>query len=271
MNTSALLRPCVFCLVLLATTHVIQAFAPPELPLQSNSIPKRASGRATAPPSLAYDASLLKTMKKPQTVADYFLLLPEGYFTQYGSTSSTVRGFDTKMRRTILSATTSDSARMLGVELFTGALEIKNKYLIVNTPESSRGYSFSVALWTLKNKQTLVGFCRRRWQREGSGSEVAFLIFENNQWKDVTAQVFPEFPMTTFFNWSGLKKYPTLKAPVDIELARAEQAIIVRLDMLTLEQMPELKPIGTGLGKAVNIRTLELRLQNDIFSITNKY
>lgn len=104
------------------------------------------------------------------------------------------------------------------------------------------------------------------------GAEVAFLTFENNQWQDVTAKVFPEIPMTTFFSWSGLKKYPRLKAPLDIELARAEQAITVHLDMLTLQQMPELKPIGgAGLEKTVNIRTLEVRLKDDVFVITNKY
>lgn len=230
-----------------------------------------ASGRAMHPSSLSYDTELLKTIKKPQTVVDYFLLLPEAYFTHYGATTSSVKSFGTKTRRTILSSFSSDTSKMLGVELFTGALEIKNKYLIINTPENSAGYSFSVALWTLKNKKTLVGFCRRRWQREGAGTEVAFLTFENNKWQDVTAQVFPDIPLTTFFSWSGLKKHPHLKAPLDIELARGEQAIIVHLDMLTLQQMPELKPIGAGLEKSVTIRTLELRLNNDIFMITNKY
>lgn len=231
-----------------------------------------ASGRATPPASLNYDTKLLKTIKKPQTVVDYFLLLPEAYFTHYGATTSSVTSFDTRKRRTILSSFSSDTSKMLGVELFTGALEIKNKYLIVNTPESDKGYSFSVALWTMKNKKTLVGFSRRRWQRDGIGTEVAFLTFENNQWQDVTAQVFPDIPLTTFFSWSGLKKHLHLKAPLDIELARGEQAIIVHLDMLTLQQMPELKPIGVaGLEKSVTIRTLELRLNNDVFSIMNKY
>lgn len=230
------------------------------------------SGRAAHPASLNFDTDLLKIIKKPQTVVDYFLLLPEAYFTHYGATTSSVKSFDTQTRRTILSSFSSDTSKMLGVELFTGALEIKNKYLIINTPESSEGYSFSVALWTLKNKKTLVGFCRRRWQREGVGTEIAFLTFENNTWRDVTAQVFPDIPLAAFFSWSGLKKYPHLKAPLDMELARAEQAIIVHLDMLTLQQMPELKPIGAGgLEKTVNIRTLELRLNNDAFTITNKY
>ena len=229
------------------------------------------SGRAVPPTSLSFDTDILKTIKKPQTVVDYFLLLPEAYFTHYGTTTSSVTSFDTRKRRAILSSSSSDTSKMLGVELFTGALEIKNKYLIINTPENSAGYSFSVALWTLKNKKTLVGFCRRLWKREGAGTEVAFLTFENNKWQDVTAQVFPDIPLTTFFTWSGLKKYPHLTAPLDMELARAEQAIIVHLDMLTLQQMPELKPIGSGLEKTVNIRTLELRLTNDIFTITNKY
>lgn len=229
------------------------------------------SGRATPPASLSYDTELLKTIKKPQTVVDYFMLLPEAYFTHYGTTTSSVTSFDTRKRRTILSSFSSDTSKMLGVELFTGALEIKNKYLIINTPENSAGYSFSVALWTMKNKKTLVGFCRRLWKREGAGTEVAFLTFENNKWQDVTTQVFPDIPLTTFFTWSGLKKYPHLTAPLDMELARSEQAIIVHLDMLTLQQMPELKPIGSGLEKTVNIRTLELRLTNDIFTITNKY
>jgi hypothetical protein len=231
-----------------------------------------ASGRAMPPASLSYDTELLKTIKKPQTVVDYFLLLPEAYFTHYGATTSSVKSFGTRTRRTILSSFSSDTSKMLGVELFTGALEIKNKYLIINTPENSEGYSFSVALWTLKNKKTLVGFCRRRWQREGVGTEVAFLTFENNKWQDVTAQVFPDIPLTTFFSWSGLKKYPHIKAPLDMELARSEQAITVHLDMLTLQQMPELKPIGAaGLEKSVTIRTLELRLNNDAFAIVNKY
>ncbi len=229
-------------------------------------------GRALPPASLAIDALTAKAIPKPQTVVDYFLLLPEGYFTQYGSTSSSVKHFDTKTRKTILTCFTSDTAAMRGVDLFTGALELKNKYLIINTPENSEGYSFSVALWTLKNKKTLVGFCRRRWQRNGAASEVAFLTFEQNRWTDVTTKVFPEIPMTTFFTWSGLKQYPNLKAPLDIELARSEQAITVHLDMLTLQQMPELKPIGTrGLEKTVPFRTLEMRLVNDVFMITNKY
>lgn len=231
-----------------------------------------ASGKASPPQSLAVDVAILKAIPKPQTVVDYFLLLPEGYFTQYGSTTSSVKQFPTATRKTILTCFTSDTATMRGVELFTGALEIKNKYLIVNTPEGSQGYSFSVALWTLKNKRTLVGFCRRRWERNGTASEVAFLTYENSRWTDVTTKVFPEIPMTTFFTWSGLKQYPNLKAPIDMELARAEQAIIVHLDMLTLQQMPELKPIGTrGLEKTIPFRTLEMRLRDDAFTITNKY
>lgn len=230
------------------------------------------SGRILPPQSLRIDPTLQKTIPRPQTVVDYFLLLPEGYFTQYGSTTSSVKQFPTATRKTILTCFTSDTATMRGVELFTGALEIKNKYLIVNTPEGSQGYSFSVALWTLKNKKTLVGFCRRRWERNGAASEVAFLTYENSRWTDVTTKVFPEIPMTTFFTWSGLKQYPNLKAPIDMELARAEQAIIVHLDMLTLQQMPELKPIGTrGLEKTIPFRTLEMRLRDDAFTITNKY
>ena len=112
-----------------------------------------ASGRVQTPRSLLYDKDYLRSIRKPQTVAEYFLLLPEGYFTQYGSTTSSVRSFGTRTRRKILSSFSSDTSKMLGVELFTGALEIKNKYLIINTPENSEGYSFSVALWTLKNKK----------------------------------------------------------------------------------------------------------------------
>ncbi|TAD92882.1 MAG: hypothetical protein EAY75_01580, partial [Bacteroidetes bacterium] len=89
--------------------------------------------------------------------------------------------------------------------------------------------------------------------------------------QEVTAQVFTPLKMTEFFQWSGLKKLPNLQAPVDYELARSEQAIIGRLDMQLLAKMPELQPIASGLERHVQIRTVEIRLKDSIFAVTNKY
>jgi hypothetical protein len=251
--------------------------------------------------SLAFDTSLLNTMKQPQTVVDYFLLLPEALFDYKGKTAP----FDTKVRQTVLGVTNGDSAKLMGYTMFAGAVEVKNKYLIVNTPDGADGYSFSVALWTLSGTvpasatattptptpttattkrskkatvtaqltapQTLIGFCKRRWEQHATTSVVQFFTFNGKQWREVTASVFPTIQITEFFQWSQLKRYPALRPPLDIELARAEQAIIVHLDMRSLKRMPELQPIADGLDRNVQTRTLELRLKNGVFAISNKF
>ncbi len=223
-----------------------------------------------------FETSLLKTLRPPYSVADYFLLLPESLFEYEGK----MKPFDTKSRRLILQSGTSDSARMNGVDFFLGALETFKTFLVINTPESDKGTSFSVAQWTYKTlppkakkpiMKPLIGWCKRRWAGQGSTSEVRFFTFENAQWQEVTARVFAPVKMTEFFQWSGLKKLPNLKAPVDYELARSEQAIIGRLDMQLLARMPELQPIAGGLERNVQIRTVEMRLKDSVFAITNKY
>jgi hypothetical protein len=225
-----------------------------------------------APLSLRPDAAALKAVPQPRTAADYFLLLPEEYFTRFGSGESSVRTFPFETRRKVLTCFYSDSAKILGIPMFTGALEIKNGFLAVHTPEGADGFSFSVSLWKLKNGKTLVGFCRRRWERELVAGELAFLHFEKNTWKDATNEVFAEIPLKDFLAWKGLKRYPGLLAPVDAELPRAEQAIIMRLDIARLEKMPELQSIGAGLGKSVQIRTIEYRLGEDgKFVVSTKY
>jgi hypothetical protein len=223
-----------------------------------------------------YDTSLLKILRPPYSVADYFLLLPESLFQYEGKT----RPFDTKSRRLILQSGTSDSSRMNGVDFFLGALETYKTFLVINTPESDKGTSFSVAQWTYKPtpqqgkkpvSKPLIGWCKRRWTAQGSTSEVRFFIFEQNSWQDITTRVFTPVPMTEFFQWSGFKKLPNLKPPVDYELARSEQAIIGRLDMQLLAKMPELEPIRSGLERNTQIRTVEMRLKDSIFVVTNKY
>ena len=230
-------------------------------------------GRIQRPPStLRPSAAALKAVPQPRTALDYFLLLPDEYFTRFGLAESGIAAFPLETRRKVLTCFYSDSAKILGIPMFTGALEIKNQYLVVHTPEGADGFSFAVSLWRLKNGKTLVGFCRRRWEREIVAGELAFLQLEKNTWKDVTNEVFAEIPLKAFLTWSGLKRHPNLLAPVDIELPRSEQMIIARLDMARLEKMPELKPIGAGLSKSVQIRTIELRLDaSGVFVIANKY
>lgn len=229
-----------------------------------------------APQNLDFDKSLLPVLRPPYSVADYFLLLPESLFDYEGKT----KPFDTRTRRLILQSSTSDSARMNGVDFFLGALETYKTFMVINTPESDKGTSFSVAQWTYKPSpqkgkkvvtKPLIGWCKRRWTGQGSSSIVRFFTFENNTWQDITAKVFTPVKMTEFFQWSGLKKLPNLLPPVDYELARAEQAIIGRLDMQLLAKIPELQPIASGLQRNVQIRTVELRLRDSVFAVTNKY
>jgi hypothetical protein len=231
---------------------------------------------AQTSPNLAYDTSQLLLLKPPFSVADYFLLLPESLFTYEGKS----KPFDAKTRKLILQSSTSDSARLNGVDFFLGALETEKTFMVINTPESDKGTSFSVALWTYKptppkGKKTvakpLIGWCKRRWTGNGSRSEVRFFTFENKEWREITAKVFPQIKMTEFIQWSGLRGKPDLKPPLDLELARSEQAVIGRLDMQLLAIMPDLKPIAPGLERNVQIRTVELRLRDSVFVITNKY
>lgn len=227
-------------------------------------------------PSLAYDTAQLLLLKPPFSVADYFLLMPESLFSYEGK----IQPFDTKARKLVLLSGTSDSARLNGVDFFLGALETQKTFMVINTPESDRGTSFSVALWTYKPTppkgkkavaKPLIGWCKRRWTGNGSTSEVRFFTFENKIWQEITSKVFPKIKMTEFIQWSGLRSKPDLKPPLDLELARSEQAVIGRLDMQLLAQMPDLKPIVTGLERNVQIRTLELRLKDSVFVITNRY
>jgi hypothetical protein len=226
--------------------------------------------------NFTFDTAQLKLLKLPFSVADYFLLLPESLFMYEGKKKS----FDVNTRKLILLSSTSDSARLNGVDFFLGALETQKTFMVINTPESDKGTSFSVALWTYKPTppkgkkvvvKPLIGWCKRRWTGNGSSSEVRFFTFENKEWREVTAKVFPKIKMTEFVQWSGLRAKPDLKPPLDLELARSEQAVIGRLDMQLLSQMPDLKPIALGLERNVQIRTVELRLKDSIFVITNKY
>lgn len=225
----------------------------------------------------SFDTSLLKTLRPPYSVADYFLLLPESLFQYEGKTKL----FDTKVRKLVLVSGLSDSARLNGVDFFLGALETYKTFMVINTPESDNGTSFSIAQWTYKTSggkkggkpvmKTLIGWSKRRWTVQGATSEVRFFIFENRQWQEVTTKVFSPLKMTDFFQWSGFRGKPEIKPPVDYELARSEQAIIGRLDMNILRQMPELAPIASGLQRNVQIRTIEMRLKDSVFVITNKY
>ncbi|RIH82504.1 hypothetical protein [Calidithermus roseus] len=141
---------------------------------------------------------------KQMTVADYFKLLPDRYFTLL-SGDATLIPHGIREDLAIASRRTGYIERTISGITYEMAIDMRNEYLMASS--SQWELVFEMAVWRAKGQEPLIGLSINGCTAASCKNvTLHFLRYKNGAWVDVTDQVLPKITAQMM-----LEAYRTLK------------------------------------------------------------
>jgi hypothetical protein len=205
---------------------------------------------------LSYDKGVVKEIKNPYSIEDYFLLFPISELPAIGEDNTYL--LNTSYRKKILalyqeavkayhpSDTTSDllssiTTRSMKEKMYyyVTKLDQRNAFLAVSTLGDGEGYDMEFTYYKRVNQVPLIAVSLSYWSACCIASSLNFYVFENKKWKKVTSDFYPSIKLTDFIeDKKVLAKFSQkeIENPkLEIRLPQQGKKIKLSLDIFSYE------------------------------------